>query len=191
MQDANGQLDFDAALRMGRVLDDLNYYWYEEPIPDRQIQQVKALSQALKTPVIGAEQLHLAELPEYIRQRAFDMVRAVVLIKGGVTGLRKAVQMCEMFGINLEIHTAASPLLDVANLHVACTTRHGRFTERHSQVFNFALENNPLLPDENGYVHVPSGTGLGVDLDWNWIEDNTLEIQTTASCTKTMSHKKR
>jgi L-alanine-DL-glutamate epimerase-like enolase superfamily enzyme len=93
---------------------------------------------------------------------------------GGVTGLRKALAACELFGYNLEIHTASSPLLDVANLHVACSVTNCELLETHHQMFRFGLKGSPLDPDAAGYVHLPMGPGLGVELDWDWIEDHTV-----------------
>jgi L-alanine-DL-glutamate epimerase-like enolase superfamily enzyme len=41
-------------------------------------------------------------------------------------------------------------------------------------MFRFGLTGSPLEPDADGYVHVPTGPGLGVDLDWDWIDDHTV-----------------
>ena len=105
-----------------------------------------------------------------------DMVRGDAYIKGGITGLRKAIATCELFGFDLEIHTAATPLMDIANLHVACSTRISRFVEHHHPVFRFGLKGSPLLIDADGCQRLPSGPGLGVDLDWDWVENHTISL---------------
>jgi L-alanine-DL-glutamate epimerase-like enolase superfamily enzyme len=86
--------------------------------------------------------------------------------------------MCELFGLNLEIHTMATPLLDVANLHVGCAIKNCDFMEVIHPVYRFGLKDKPLDIDDAGYLHLPSGPGLGVTLDWDWIENHTVELIT-------------
>ncbi|MBK8023745.1 MAG: hypothetical protein IPK19_20505 [Chloroflexi bacterium] len=69
-----------------------------------------------------------------------------------------------------------SPLLDIANLHVACAIRNSEFVESHHAMFRFGLKNAPLDIDAEGYQRLPAGPGLGVELDWDWIEDHTIEV---------------
>ena len=40
-------------------------------------------------------------------------------------------------------------------------------------MFRFGLNNHPFEPDPQGLVHLPAGSGLGVELDWDWIDRAT------------------
>lgn len=175
MLDCVSAYSFTHALEIGRALAELDYYWFEEPIPDRQLGLLKRLAEELSVPILATETVSLRELPEYLRQHAIDLARGDVFIKAGITGLRKAAALCELFGYNLEIHTLHSPLLDIANLHVACSIDNCEFVESHHPMFRFALKDAPLDIDADGYQRLPSGSGLGVDLDWDWIENHTVE----------------
>jgi len=174
MHDASSFYSFTDALIVGRALGDLEYHWFEEPVYDRQLSVLRRLSRQLRVPILASETTTLAEKAEYLRTGAVDLMRGDVMNSGGVTGLRKAMAACELFGYNLEIHTASSPLLDVANLHVACSMANCGLLETHHDMFRFGMKGDPLTPDEHGYVHLPSGPGLGVELDWNWIDDHTV-----------------
>lgn len=176
MVDSSGVYTYTEAIAVGHVLDELNYHWFEEPVHDAQIDVLRRLSQQLRTPILAAETNTVHDLPEYIRDGAVDMVRGDAYIKGGVTGLRKALAACELFGFDLEIHTAATPLMDVVNLHLACSTRICRFVEHHHPVFRFGLKHAPLAIDAEGYQHLPTGAGLGVEIDWDWVENHTLAV---------------
>ena len=70
-----------------------------------------------------------------MRMGAFDIARGDVLLKEGITGLRKAVAMADLFGFDLEIHGIGQPLLDVANLHVALSMTNGRWSETFHPVY--------------------------------------------------------
>ena len=84
---------------------------------------------------------------------------------------------CELFGYNLEIHTANSPLLDVANLHVACASSNTTMLEVHHPIFRWGLKRHPFEIDSDGQVVLPSGPGLGVELDQDWIEAHTASVR--------------
>lgn len=176
MVDSSGVYSYTQALEVGRMLDELGYHWFEEPIPDWQVEQLGRLARDLRIPILAAETTTVHELPEYLKAGAVDMVRGDTYIKGGVTGLRKAMAICELFGLDLEIHTAATPLLDVANLHVACASSNCEFVEHHHPVFRWGLKGDPLRIDEHGCQRVPTGPGLGVEIDWDLIENRTVAV---------------
>lgn len=174
MVDSSGVYSFTEALEVGHALDEMHYHWFEEPVPDWQIDILRRLAAELRTPILAAETNTAHDLPRYLD--AVDMVRGDAYIKGGITGLRKSLALCELFGLDLEIHTAASPLLDVANLHVACSTAACGMVEHHHPVFRWGLKNDPLAIDATGCQRCPTGPGLGVEIDWDHMENNTREI---------------
>jgi L-alanine-DL-glutamate epimerase-like enolase superfamily enzyme len=175
MEDAVAGYSFVEALEVGRVLDELGFYWFEEPIRDQHLAQLKRLADDLRVPILATETARLYDIPEYLRHSAVDLARGDVHTTGGITGLYRAATACDLFGVGLEIHTAATPLLDVANLHVACAVSNGTFLESHHELFRFGLVGSPLTPDDEGYLHVPSGPGLGVHLDMDWIDNHTVD----------------
>jgi L-alanine-DL-glutamate epimerase-like enolase superfamily enzyme len=177
MQDPNSAYSVTEALAVGRVLDELNYHWFEEPLPETQLELYRHLVSALRTPILAGETVRMADLPQFLTSRTMTIARGDVLIKGGITGLRKAMHACELFGFDLEIHTANTPLLDVANLHVACASRNTSMVEVHHPIFRFGLKRHPFDVAADGYAHLPAGPGLGADLDEDWIENHTASIR--------------
>jgi L-alanine-DL-glutamate epimerase-like enolase superfamily enzyme len=177
MADAGGQYSFTEAQAVGRVLDELNYTWYEEPVSDYHLPLLRRLADELHTPILAAEKTTpMGYAIEYLRQGAVDILRGDVLMKAGITGLRKMAIAAELFGQDLEIHGTLTSLLDIANLHVSAATRNNRFAETFwESEYRFGLVGNPLVPDADGYVAVPTGPGLGIELDWDWIENHTIE----------------
>lgn len=179
MQDSVAGYGFADALTLGRVLDELNFFWYEEPVSDYDVAALVALSRELKTPILAGETLPLAALEAFVDQTRLPMLRGDVLLKSGVTGLHRAFALARSRGLNLEIHSAGSTLLDVANLHVAGANANGRFLELHHPIFHLGLKNSPLTIDATGLVHVPAGPGLGVTIDWDWVDNRTIARRTT------------
>lgn len=181
MDDPAAGYNYTEALMVGKVLDELEFYWFEEPVSDHHGTALAQLAQHLKTPLLVGETVRLTELASYLRSGTGSMLRGDTLLKGGITGLRKAMAAAELFGLNLEIHTADSPLLDVANLHVACASANSEFMEIDHPIFRWGLKNNPMEPDAGGFVRLPMAPGLGVELDRDWLDAHTGAIRTTAS----------
>ncbi|GAA1213403.1 enolase C-terminal domain-like protein [Rhodoglobus aureus] len=176
MLDASNHLSYADALTTGRALGRLDFDWFEEPLYDRQLGQLLELRKALDVPILGAETVSLMELADAMTRSTFDLVRGDVYIKAGVTGLVKAIGMTDLLGVGLEIHACASPLLDIANLHVACATATTDRLEVHHEMFRFGVLDNPMVLDSEGRLTCPDGPGLGVEMGWDWIDDHTVEL---------------
>jgi L-alanine-DL-glutamate epimerase-like enolase superfamily enzyme len=165
------------ALRIGRELEKLNYYWFEEPLSDYDLYGYQELCRSLEIPIAGVESTPggLFATTQYLTQRAVDIVRSDVSWKGGVTGLMKTAALCEAFGVNCEIHTTTNALLDMANLHVSCAIRNCEYFEVliPQEPFCFGVK-NPIRVDAEGYVHVPQSIGLGAEIDFDLLENHTI-----------------
>ena len=86
----------------------------------------------------------------------------------------KTAHLCESFGIKVELHHGASPLMDIANLHCALAMKNCDFLEVlvPETRYQYGL-NRYMHVDAQGNVHAPTGIGLGVEIDWNFIENHT------------------
>jgi len=180
MSDPVAAYTHQQAFRMGRELEKLDYYWFEEPLMDPDIEGYARLTASLDIPIVGTEWAHgglwgVYTVPQYLLRRAVDIVRSDVSWKGGITGLLKTFHLCEAFNVNCEVHTAMLSLMDVANLHVICAKKNCEYLEYAGpfEGIGFGLK-EPLAIDSDGYVHVPQGPGLGIELDWDALEQQVV-----------------
>jgi L-alanine-DL-glutamate epimerase-like enolase superfamily enzyme len=177
MCDPVAAYSFDEALRVGRVLEGLGYIWYEEPIFDSDAIGLRRLAEALDIPVVGTEVL--AGSPEviadYLSRGVVDMVRGDVSWKGGITGLLKIAGVAEAFGVQCEVHTAIYHALEAANLHALCAIPNSRYFEVLWPLEDYAFGMRGALDiDDAGIAHPPVGPGLGIELDWDLIDNATV-----------------
>lgn len=173
MIDVAGAYNQTEALRVGRVLDELKFHWYEEPLRDFDLHGYKMLADKLDLPIMAGEVMPGAmyTTPEYIVTRAIDTVRGDVSFKGGISQLKKMGSLAEAFGMNMEIHTNANSHIDAANLHVAASLFNTEFFEQLVPEHFFQFEVcDPIVIDGEGFAHVPQGPGVGLPLDWDFIE---------------------
>ena len=179
MHDAVGLYDREQALMVGRELEKLNFYWFEEPVSDFDIQGLIDLRNALDIAIPTLEYLpgHLYTRAQYIARGAVDIVRADVCNHGGISPLKKIASLAEAFGIKCEIHVCPNPWMNAANLHVTCSIKNCEYYEWFvpDNLLFFGVKEEIKL-DNKGYVYVPSGPGLGVETDWGYIDDHTIKV---------------
>lgn len=177
MADAGGHYNVTQAVQVGRVLDELDYRWFEEPVSDFHLGVLRRLAAELRTPILAAEKTTpMGYAAQYVASGAVDILRGDVLMKAGITGLHKMGVVAEAFGLDLEVHGTLTPLMDIANLHVSCSLRNTTYAEVFWEPFyRFGLVGEPLVPGPDGMLLLPTRPGLGVTLDWDWLDDHTVE----------------
>jgi L-alanine-DL-glutamate epimerase-like enolase superfamily enzyme len=173
MIDVAGNYNQQQALAVGKVLEELDYHWYEEPLRDFDLHGYRMLADKLSVPICGVEVVggSMYTTPEYITTRAVDIVRADVSFKGGIGPLKKIAGLCEAFGMNLEVHTNANTIIDAANLHVIASIANTEYFEQLVPEPLFTLAGiEKIHIDAEGFAHVPKGPGIGARVDWDLVE---------------------
>ena len=178
MSDPVACLNLEEAVRLGRELEKLDYFWIEEPFHDENFHTLRELTRVLDLAVVGTEVLakHPYSVAECIATRVVDRVRADVSWTGGVTGVRKTATVAEAFDVNCEIHTSILHPLELVNLHCCAATSNCDFFELllPEESFNFGLAQPIEIVD--GMAKLPQGPGLGIEFDWNLIDNATLAV---------------
>lgn len=168
------------AFLLGRELEKLNYYWYEEPMDERSVASYAWLADQLDIPVIGPEAWDgkFFNRAEWIIRGACDILRAGTLDNGGIGPVMKTVHLAEAFGMACEIHSPGA-----GSLHcLAAMGIPGQYYERGllHPFLNYekppAWLNSIIDPmDDQGFVSVPQRPGLGEDINFDYIYANAVE----------------
>jgi len=178
MLDANHWYRRTEALELGRALQRLGYYWYEEPMEEASISSYRWLASQLDIPVIGPESApgKMFTRAEWITAGACDIVRVGVNDSGGITPAMKIIHLAEAFNMDAEVHGGGS-----GNLAVLGAMRNARWYERgllHPHFDYDALPphlSSPIDPmDERGEVPMTQRPGLGDDLCWEYIDEHEV-----------------
>jgi L-alanine-DL-glutamate epimerase-like enolase superfamily enzyme len=179
MLDPSWSYDYPQALQVGKAIQDLGYYWYEDPLPAQDIYGYQRLKQQLHIPILATEVTPggLEGLPPWIIARATDFLRGDVVIKGGITGLMKIAHLAEAFNMNCEIHDGYNAMNNIACLQVMMAIDNcdwfevlafNRSGDHSLEHLSYGLT-DPFEVDAEGNVHAPTGAGLGVEIDWELI----------------------
>ncbi len=176
------------ALWLVNKLAELDFSWMEEPMEEAPISSYKWLTRNTALNILGPETMtgkHWTRA-EWVKHDACDLVRAGVWDLGGINPAMKIAYMAECFHMSTEIRgTGAANLavanLAVANLAVTCGIPNTRYYERgllHPFIdYDTPKEDQNRIDDEmdaEGYVHARPDTGLGQDLNMDYIEANLV-----------------
>jgi L-alanine-DL-glutamate epimerase-like enolase superfamily enzyme len=179
MLDATWAYDYPAALRVGQAIQDLGYYWYEDPLADADIYNYVELRKKLHIPIMATEYPAggLDSFTPWIRERATDFLRGDVAVKGGITTMMKVAHLAEAFHLNFEVHHGGNSLNNVANLHVIMAIPNTEFFEillpSASQKYGLVQD---IEVDAHGMVHAPIGPGLGAQIDFELIARKQVAV---------------
>lgn len=172
------------ALRVGRACDEEGFFWYEDPLRDGgvSLHAHRQLRQALKTPLLQGEHVHLVEAhTDMTVAEATDFSRADPEYDGGITGVMKIAHAAEGFGQDVELHIAGP-----AQRQCMAAIRNSNYYEMglvHPKlpnpvslpIYKCGYEDQLESIDSNGCVDVPEGPGLGVEYDWDGAEEFATE----------------
>ena len=167
------------ALAVGQVLDDLNFFWFENPISDLDMKGLSFLANKLGVPLAVGEQ-NFAGFPaihEYLASGAGFYVRTLAEYSGGVTQLMKSAHACEAFGLNYEIHSYGPTLNLAMYLNVALAVRNCSFAEimvPQNLLSMGMLDADLPIVDSEGFIHAPHKPGLGYEIDRDAVENLTV-----------------
>jgi L-alanine-DL-glutamate epimerase-like enolase superfamily enzyme len=167
------------ALRVGRELEKLGFYWYEHPMPEHRVSNYITLARELTIPICSPEIIEgsIYTRADWIVRGASDISR-IDTLRGGITGAMKMAAICEAFGIRCEPHMSG-----FANLQVLGATSEDvcEYYERGLLAPGVDYETvlpyvkrlaDPLEPD--GYVAIPDTPGIGYEIVWDYVDEHRV-----------------
>jgi len=179
MLDSMWSYGYEDALRVGLAIEELGYFWYEDPLAEDDLYGYVKLKQKLHIPILATEYSPggLYGYTTWITERATDMLRGDVAVKGGLTPMIRIAHLAEAFRMKCEIHHGGNSLNNVANLHLTMAIPNCDYFEvlqpDHAQKHGLVRD---VEVDAEGFVHAPTGPGLGFEIDWELIERNKTAV---------------
>ena len=175
--DANGFYSVDEAIRVGRLLEEYNYRFFEEPVMFDWYEETKQVADALTIPVAGGEQEYGPHGFRWlIANDGLQIVTPDNYYFGGMIRSMKVARMAHAFGKTCTPHMSGGGLGYLYAIHFVSAlpnaAAHLEFKGLRTHV-KFECKTSPLLV-ENGKIKVPTGPGSGVDIDPDFIKKHEV-----------------
>jgi L-alanine-DL-glutamate epimerase-like enolase superfamily enzyme len=175
--DANGFYSVDEAIRVGRLLEEYGYGFFEEPVMFDWYEETKQVTDALTIPIAGGEQEYsLHGFRWLIANDGLQIVQPDNYYFGGMIRSMKVARMAQAFGKTCTPHMSGGGLGFLYMIHFVSVlpnaSAHNEFKGLSTNV-KFECKTSPLSVVD-GKIKVPTGPGSGVDIDPDFIKKHEV-----------------
>ena len=174
MFDGSAGWDYVDALKVGEVLQDQGYLWYEEPMREFYLGAYTKLASKLRIPILAAETSDGCHwnMASWIEGGALDMTRINADTKGGFTGAMKIAHTSDSFGLRCQVHGMGHE-----NAQLCAAIPNNDYYEQlvinEDQIKG--LDKLGELAVVDGTLTVSDKPGLNYDIDFEKIEKTALQ----------------
>lgn len=165
MVDVNAPWSLPEALAAVAPLRELGLKWIEEPVwPPEDFESARQVSQSGVPVAIGENVLTPSDFTRLIDSRAVDYVQPSVAKIGGISIARDIFAMANKADVAVAPHSAYFGPGLIATTHVSAALSRAPMIER----LHCDLTASPFgdwYEPVDGYLNVPQGPGLGIELD--------------------------
>jgi D-galactarolactone cycloisomerase len=175
MADGNGAYTLGAAIQMGRELEQLGLHWFEEPLPQPNYAGYEVLTDKLDIAIAAGEALDSrGAFREVITRRAMDIVQPDISLCGGFGEALFVAELARLWGISCTPHCWGGAIIIAATVQLLSLLPDASWARSsETPMLEFDLVESPFrseflnepLDITGGYISVPSGPGLGIEID--------------------------
>lgn len=175
--DSNSFYSVPEAIRVGRLLEEYKYRYFEEPVMFDHVEEIKQVADALTLPIANGEQDYsFFGFRWLIANDGIDIVQPDNYYFGGLIRSMKVARMAAAFGKTITPHMSGGGLGYVYNIQFVSAVpnagEHHEFKGLQTQV-PFECKTSPLKV-VGGKIKVPTGPGFGVDIDAEWVRKHQV-----------------
>ncbi len=177
--DANNNYSLQGAIRVGRVLEELGYEWFEEPVQHYHIEATGKVADALDIAVSAGEQEYTLQGIHRLIEAGVDMIQPDIVKTGGFTGLSEMAALAKAHGIDVVPHQTQPSIGHTANLHFVASLAHGHYPAEYNErpqpnggVQDIAFK-TPVQPIR-GIFRLSDKPGLGLEISEDELKKRTV-----------------
>ncbi len=176
--DANGSYTADEAIPIGRLMQEYNYAFYEEPVPFDWYDDLKRVADALKIPMaLGEQEPSTHNFRWVLGNNAVGIVQQDMFYFGGMVRCMRVARMAGALGKVCIPHISSTGLGYLYMMHfVSAIPNSGEYHEfkEFNNDLPYTCATSTLRSDDNGVIKVPTGAGLGITIDPAYIAKHTV-----------------
>ena len=164
--EVHGRLTPAEAIRIGQELEQYRPFFYEEAVPPQNIDAMVRVAQAINIPLATGERIYTKwGFKDLLEKQAVSVVQPDVCHAGGISELKKIAAMAEVYYVGFAPHNPYGPINTLAALHVDAGTPNFLIQEGGHAEWYESILTAPFPRQTEGYFDLPSGVGIGVELD--------------------------
>jgi D-galactarolactone cycloisomerase len=180
MVDANHAYDAVDALRYVRAVEELDIGWFEEPVAPEDYDGYREVKAGGTIPVAGGEcSFTRFGFRRLIAERLVDIAQPDTCAAGGLSECKKIADMAQAFGVRYVPHCWGTGIARAAALQLLAVLPHNPPGLHATEpLLEFDMSEHPIrdavttepIVQEGGWARVPTGPGLGIEIDRSALE---------------------
>jgi galactonate dehydratase len=180
MLDAHCAIPPAMLIQLASALKPYDLLFLEEPAVPGNIEVFRRLKEQISIPLAAGERDRtIYEFLPYLQHRCLDIIQPDCCHTGGITSMRKIATLAETFQVPLAPHCTAGFLGISASLHVVSAIPLFLIHEFYPDIGRSqGVARMEWQLDKDGYIGLPSGPGLGVEVDEKKLEEEAKKPQT-------------
>jgi galactonate dehydratase len=161
----HGQLTTYSAIRVANMLEEYHPFWFEEPVPPENIDEMARVAAHTSIPIATGERLVTKyEFAQVLIKQAAQIIQVDVGQCGGILESKKIAGMAEAHYAMIAPHMYCGPVAAAAAVQLDTCSPNFLIQEFNAGPLHLEIFEDPIR-FENGYITPPSGPGLGVVLN--------------------------
>jgi galactonate dehydratase len=181
--DFHGRVAKSMAKRLASALEPYSPMFVEEAVLPEHLDALAEISQHTTAPIATGERLYSRfEFKRLFEQGVVDVIQPDVSHAGGITEVTKIAAMAEAYDVALAPHCPLGPVALAACLQVDAVAANALIQEqslgihynREADLLDY-LADPAVFAYEDGYVDLPEGPGLGIELDEGAVREAAVE----------------
>jgi galactonate dehydratase len=181
MFDAHCAVPPATLIQLASAIKAYDILFLEEPAVPGNIEVFKRLKEQIPIPFAAGERDRtIWEFIPYLQNRCLDILQPDCCHGGGITSMRKVAILAEAYHVPIAPHCTAGFLGIAASLHVAASVPFFLIHEFYPENAGFnqkGLTRMEWKLDKDGYIGLPGGPGLGVEVDEKRIDEESKRSQ--------------
>lgn len=180
----HGYWNLPCAIQIAQALEPYAPMWLEEMLPQDNVASYAELARATRLPLCLSERLMTRwGFRELLENRAARIIMPDICWCGGISEAKKIASMAETYYLPVAPHNCGGPVLHVASAHLAAnvTNLYILETVRRNYLEEYRGILTRTLEVVDGAVPLPSGPGLGVELEPAVFGRPDVTLQRTAA----------
>ena len=178
--DFHGRVSKPMAKRLAAALEPYEPMFIEEPVLSEHNEALPKIAETTTVPIATGERLFSRwDFKHLFEQGVVDLIQPDVSHAGGITEVKKIADMAEAYDVAMAPHCPLGPIALASCIQVDACSHAALIQEQSldihynetSDVLDY-LEDPSVFEYEDGYVDIPSGSGLGIEID----EDHVREM---------------
>ena len=171
----HGQFSTAGAIRVAKILEEFDPFWFEEPVPPENVDEMARVAAHTSIPIASGERLVTKyEFAELLEKQAAQIVQLDVGQCGGILESKKIAGMAEAHYAMIAPHMYVGPVAAAAAVQLDTCSPNFLIQEYNGNDLHAEIFVDPI-EFRDGFIVPPEGPGLGVELDEKVVERQRCE----------------